>query len=102
LEVEDEGKGIPADQREAVFSPYARLDRDRDSGVAGSGIGLAVVRELVQRQGGAVWVEEAMSEGARFVVELPEASPPGPSKPETMTSEPWAGSSTPTPASEGD
>jgi signal transduction histidine kinase len=102
LEVEDEGKGIPVDQREAVFSPYARLDRDRDSGVAGSGIGLAVVRELVQRQGGAVWVEEAMSEGARFVVELPEASPPGPPRSETRTSEPHAGSGIPTPASEGD
>jgi signal transduction histidine kinase len=102
LEVEDEGNGIPADQREAVFSPYARLERDRDSGVAGSGIGLAVVRELVQRQGGAVWVEEAMSEGARFVVELPEASPPGPQRPETMTPGPGAGNSAPTPASDGD
>ena len=74
LEVEDEGQGIPADQHETVFFPYARLDRDRDSGVAGSGIGLAVVRELVQRQGGAVWVEEALSGGARMVVELPEST----------------------------
>ena len=40
-------------------------------GVAGSGIGLAVVRELVDRQGGSVWVEDAMSGGARLVVELP-------------------------------
>jgi signal transduction histidine kinase len=76
LEVEDEGEGIPPDKREEVFSPYARLDRDRDSGVAGSGIGLAVVRELVQRQGGSVWAEEAMSGGARLVVELPEAPAP--------------------------
>ena len=73
LEVEDEGAGIPADQRDKVFTPYARLDRDRDSGIAGSGIGLAVVKELVQRQGGSVWVEGARSGGARFVVELPEA-----------------------------
>lgn len=73
LEVEDEGEGIPLDQQETVFSPYARLDRHRDSGVAGSGIGLAVVRELVARQGGSVWVEEAMSGGARLVVELPES-----------------------------
>jgi signal transduction histidine kinase len=71
LVVEDEGEGIPEDQREAVFTPYARLDRDRDSGVAGSGIGLAVVRELVRRQGGSVWAENAMSGGARLVVELP-------------------------------
>ena len=71
LVVEDEGQGIPEDQREAVFTAYSRLDRDRDSGVAGSGIGLAVVRELVQRQGGSVRAEEAMSGGARIVVELP-------------------------------
>jgi signal transduction histidine kinase len=71
LVVEDEGEGIPADQRETVFTPYARLDRDRDSGVAGSGIGLAVVRELANRQNGSAWVESSMSGGARLVVELP-------------------------------
>jgi len=74
MEVEDEGEGIPADQREMVFSPYARLERDRDSGVAGSGIGLAVVRELAERMGGGAWAEEAMSGGARLVVELPALS----------------------------
>jgi signal transduction histidine kinase len=71
LVVEDEGDGIPADQREAVFTPYARLDRDRDSGVAGSGIGLAVVLELATRQEGSAWAESSMSGGARLVVELP-------------------------------
>jgi signal transduction histidine kinase len=75
MEVEDEGEGIPADQRDVVFFSYSRLDRDRDSGVAGSGIGLAVVRELTERMGGTVWVEEAMSGGARFVVELPATAP---------------------------
>ena len=71
--VADEGEGIPKDQREAVFSPYYRLDRARDSGIAGSGIGLAVARELAARQGGSVWVEDAPTGGARFVVELPVA-----------------------------
>ncbi len=70
LMVEDEGEGVPAGERENVFHPYSRLDRHRDSGIAGSGIGLAVVRELAQRQGGTAWVEEALSGGARFVVEL--------------------------------
>jgi signal transduction histidine kinase len=71
LLVEDEGEGIPEDQRLEVFSPYSRLERDRDSGVAGSGIGLAVVRELVTLQGGLVRVEDAVSGGARFVVAFP-------------------------------
>ncbi len=75
LVVEDEGEGIPEAQREEVFSPYARLERHRASGIAGSGIGLAVVRELARRQGGRVWVEEAFGGGAGFVVELPQAEP---------------------------
>jgi signal transduction histidine kinase len=75
LQVEDEGEGIPTEERESVFGSYARLDRHRDSGVAGSGIGLAVVRDLARHQGGSVWVEDALSGGARFVVELPRAEP---------------------------
>ena len=42
IEVRDEGEGIPEDQRQGIFAPYSRLERDRESGVAGSGIGLAV------------------------------------------------------------
>ena len=71
LLVEDEGEGIPEDQRAEVFSPYSRLERDRDSGIAGSGIGLAVVRELAQRQGASVKVGDSVSGGARFVVAFP-------------------------------
>lgn len=73
LLVDDQGAGIPPEKRGEVFEPYSRLERDRDSGVAGSGIGLSVVRELARGQGGSVWVEPALGGGARFVVELPEA-----------------------------
>ena len=79
LLVEDEGEGIPEDQRTEIFSPYSRLERDRESGVAGSGIGLAVVRELAQRQRASVRVEESVSGGARFVVAFPQGIQ-GPSK----------------------
>ncbi len=74
LLVEDEGEGIPADQRAEIFSAYSRLERDRDSGVAGSGIGLAVVKELARRQGASVRVEDSVSGGARFVVAFPPAT----------------------------
>jgi signal transduction histidine kinase len=70
LEVEDLGPGIAAADREAVWEPYLRLQRS--PAVAGSGIGLAVVRELTAAHGGACWVEEGARGGARFVVELPE------------------------------
>jgi len=74
LLVEDEGEGIPEDQRREVFAPYSRLAKDRDSGVAGSGIGLAVVRELAQRQGATVRVEDSVSGGACFVVAFPRGA----------------------------
>jgi signal transduction histidine kinase len=71
LAVEDEGPGIAEADREEVWKPYRRLPRDVESAVAGSGIGLAVVRELVAGHGGSAHVEEAAGGGARFVVSLP-------------------------------
>jgi signal transduction histidine kinase len=71
LEVEDAGPGIAPSDRQRVWEPYVRLERA--PAVAGSGIGLAVVRELTAAHGGACWVEDAAHGGARFVVELPGA-----------------------------
>ena len=75
LLVEDEGEGIPLEDRSEIFSPYSRLERDRESGVAGSGIGLAVVKELARRQGASVRVEDSVSGGARFIVAFPQVNP---------------------------
>jgi signal transduction histidine kinase len=75
LAVEDEGPGIPPDERERVFERFHRLERDRASAVAGTGLGLAVVRELVTRHGGRCVVESSRRGGARVVVELPVAVP---------------------------
>jgi signal transduction histidine kinase len=70
--VEDEGPGIPKDRRERVWEPFYRLDRDADSAVAGSGIGLSVVRELATKHDGTAMIEDSRR-GARVVVELPLA-----------------------------
>jgi signal transduction histidine kinase len=69
LAVDDAGSGIAPEDRTKVWEPFVRLERS--PAVAGSGIGLAVVRELVTAHGGACWVEAAPGGGARFVVELP-------------------------------
>jgi signal transduction histidine kinase len=69
--VEDQGPGIPAADRERIWDRFWRLERDRGSAVAGTGIGLSVVRELAALHGGRVWAEDAPGRGARFVIELP-------------------------------
>jgi len=69
--VEDQGPGIPPHDRERVWLPFLRLRRDRNGATGGSGIGLAVVRELAELHAGAVWVEGGAGGGARFVIELP-------------------------------
>ena len=71
--VEDEGEGIPMHERERVWNSFYRLDRHASSSVAGSGIGLYVVRELARQHGGDAWVEDAAHRGAKIVIELPIA-----------------------------
>lgn len=70
ITVDDEGPGIPAPDRERIWAPFFRLERDASSAVAGSGIGLAVVLDLVELHGGRVSVE-GRAQGTRFVIEVP-------------------------------
>ncbi len=69
----DAGPGIPRADRERVWERFWRLERDRGSAIAGSGIGLAVVRELASLHHGRTWIDDAApdSTGARVVIELP-------------------------------
>ncbi len=68
--IEDNGRGIPEEQRDLVFRPFLRLARDKDRG-EGVGAGLAIVQRIVSVHGGRVRVEEGkVLKGARFVVEL--------------------------------
>ncbi len=72
--VDDEGSGIPESDRIRVFDSFYRLERDIASPVAGSGIGLSIVRELVTLHDGRVWIEDAPGTGTRVVLELPNAN----------------------------
>jgi signal transduction histidine kinase len=71
IAVADEGPGVPVEERERIFAPYYRMPRDAGGAVGGTGIGLAVVRRLVQQHGGQVRVDDNGGRGARFVVTLP-------------------------------
>ncbi len=71
IEVADRGPGIPAEERERVLEPFARLDRDTDS--PGSGLGLTVVRSVAESAGGRVEVRGRDGGGTVVRVELPSA-----------------------------
>ncbi|HEY2164068.1 MAG TPA: HAMP domain-containing sensor histidine kinase [Gemmatimonadaceae bacterium] len=70
--IDDEGEGVAERDRERVWRSFYRLDRHANSAVAGSGIGLYVVRELARLHGGDTWIEDAPRKGggARVVIEL--------------------------------
>lgn len=74
LRVEDQGPGIPPGEREIIWKRFRRLERDRKTAVAGTGIGLSVVRDLVTRQGGVVLVDDNDGCGAGFEVRFPAVS----------------------------
>jgi signal transduction histidine kinase len=70
LTVSDDGPGIPAADRQLVFERFARLDASRSQDSGGSGLGVAIVRQLVQSMGGTVRLEDA-DPGLLAVVRLP-------------------------------
>jgi signal transduction histidine kinase len=75
LEVSDTGIGIAPEELSRVFDRFWRSDRSRSRATGGSGIGLAVVRELVEAHHGDVEVESSPGRGTRFRVTLPASRP---------------------------
>ncbi|PLS85956.1 MAG: two-component sensor histidine kinase, partial [Actinobacteria bacterium] len=71
--VQDTGSGIPEEHLHNVFERFYRADRARTRTEGGSGIGLAVVKQLVEAHGGRVWAESRPGEGATFGFVLPAA-----------------------------
>jgi two-component system, OmpR family, sensor kinase len=71
--VDDDGIGIPDDERERVFEPFYRLDRSRDRATGGFGLGLAISRRALEAQGGTLTVQASPLGGARFRLWLPVA-----------------------------
>ncbi|OPA84976.1 two-component sensor histidine kinase [Pseudomonas fluorescens] len=69
--VDDDGIGIPVDQRERIFEPFYRLDRSRDRATGGFGLGLAISRRAMEAQGGSLIALASPLGGARFRLWLP-------------------------------
>ena len=69
--VDDDGPGIPPDQREEVFRPFFRLDEARNQDEGGTGLGLAIARDIARSHGGDIMLSESPMGGLRATVRLP-------------------------------
>jgi len=71
ITIDDDGPGIPADKREAVFRPFFRLDEARSPDAGGTGLGLTIARDVVRGHGGDVLLQDAPGGGLRVRLRLP-------------------------------
>ncbi|MGB8347742.1 MAG: HAMP domain-containing sensor histidine kinase [Ktedonobacteraceae bacterium] len=71
LSVQDHGIGIPAEQQSRIFGRFMRADNARAYGIRGTGLGLFLCRELLERQNGRIWFESREGEGSTFSFSLP-------------------------------
>ncbi|QEL65816.1 two-component sensor kinase [Oryzomicrobium terrae] len=71
LHVDDDGIGIPADEREHIFTAFTRLDRSRDRATGGYGLGLAIARQVMEAHGGSATAGESPEGGARLTLAWP-------------------------------
>lgn len=75
LTIRDRGIGIPAHQQARIFGRFVRADNARTAEITGTGLGLYLSRELVERHGGRLWFESTEGEGTAFFLMLPLVAP---------------------------
>lgn len=71
FQVQDRGRGIPANKKEAIFGRFQQIDSSDTRQMGGTGLGLAICRTIVQQHGGHIWVESIEGEGSTFYFTLP-------------------------------
>ena len=74
VEVQDEGEGISPDDMKKLFGKFARLSARPTGGEHSTGLGLSIVKKMVEAMNGRVWCESELGKGATFIVELPVAT----------------------------
>jgi len=76
VEIQDEGQGISAEDQNRLFGKFARLSAQPTGGEHSTGLGLSIVKKLVEAMNGRVWCESELGKGATFIVELPTTPEP--------------------------
>jgi two-component system, OmpR family, osmolarity sensor histidine kinase EnvZ len=71
IEVEDDGPGIPEDEREHVFRPFYRLDHARNQDSGSTGLGLAIARDITRIHGGDILLDQSTLGGLKAVLKVP-------------------------------
>jgi PAS domain S-box-containing protein len=71
ISVKDTGAGIPEDKLKVIFDRFMQVDKSLTRTREGSGIGLSLVKSLVELHGGFIYVESSLNEGSEFIIELP-------------------------------
>ncbi len=79
IRVRDSGMGIPAAELGAIFNKFTRGAGSKQAGIRGTGIGLTMVKRILQAHGGEVTVESAVGQGSTFTLRLPAIATPEPS-----------------------
>jgi len=74
IEITDNGCGISKDDLEHIFDRFFRTDKARTSATGGSGIGLAIVKKIIDDMNGHIWCESTLGEGTTMYIELPKAA----------------------------
>jgi len=75
MEVQDEGPGLSAEDQKKLFGKFARLSAEPTGGEHYTGLGLSIVKKMVEAMNGKVWCESELGRGATFIVEFPTAIP---------------------------
>lgn len=73
FEVQDEGPGLSAEDQQKLFGKFARLTAKPTGDETSTGLGLSIVKRMVEAMNGEVWCESEAGQGATFIVELPAA-----------------------------
>lgn len=73
LEIQDQGPGLSEEDKAHLFGKFSRLSAQPTGGEHSTGLGLSIVKKMVEAMNGRVWCESTLGEGATFIVELPSA-----------------------------
>jgi two-component system, OmpR family, phosphate regulon sensor histidine kinase PhoR len=74
ITITDSGVGIPSEDLPRIFERFYRVDKARSREVGGTGLGLLIVKHVVEQMGGSVAVESRLGDGSRFTIVVPLVS----------------------------